>query len=74
MLTVTKGELWLFRKALEEKDPGDVLESLEVIKAILVKNVQVVITEDGMYKDPLTDEPTKDEQQAILDEEEECHL
>ena len=74
MLTVTKGELWLFRKALEERDPEDVSDSLEIIETILAKNVQVDITEDKMYKDPLADELTEVEQQAILDEEEERHL
>lgn len=52
MYTITKGELWTLRDALEKDDPEVVGDALHIVNSILDKNVTIEVTEEQMYKDP----------------------
>ncbi len=69
MYTITKGELWTLREALEKEDTETVSDALSIVNSILDKNVTIEITEEQMYKDP-TEELTDDEQASLLTDEE----
>jgi hypothetical protein len=51
LYTISKGELWKVREALETKDPEDSADALGIVNSILDKNVTIEITEDQMLND-----------------------
>ena len=59
--TITKGELSCLRSALEEDDAETRKDALDIVNAILEKNVTVEITAEQMYHDPMEDELTAEE-------------
>lgn len=76
MYTITKGELSVVREALEEADEEQVRDALHIVNSIFEKNVDIVITEDQMYKNPEDEELeiTADELASLLDDEEDHRI
>jgi hypothetical protein len=71
LLGISKGELWLLRRALESLEPEDLEASREVVGAILEKNVAVFITDETMYKDPADAELSEEEAAVVRQADEE---
>lgn len=61
MYTISKGELWKVREALETKDPEDSADALGIVNSILDKNVTIEITEEQMLKEPTEEELTQED-------------
>lgn len=86
MLAITNGELSVIRTALEEGDAEDRKDALEIVNAIVNKNVKVFVTESRMYQAMVDGQLTEEELSALtagpldvddleeedLDLEEEC--
>jgi len=66
MLSITKGEISVIRSALEEGAAEDRRDALEIVRAIEDKNVQVHVTEKGMYKPPLDETTVGADTLAVL--------